>query len=550
MLSLVAGSVLGFLIVIALALSALRGSMLEDREAKVRNLSQIAIGIAKDFHDRAGRGEMDDATAQAKAKETIRGLRYDQVEYFFIYTTQGVCVLLPPLPEREGKTVIDLQDSNGVPFIRRLIDSATQGGRPVYYRFPHAGATEASDKLATALAFEPWGWVVGTGLYIDDVDAQFRDAAMRFAGIGILVTLVVAAAAWRLSVHIARPLSRLSLVTERLARQDFDVDIADIGRNDEIGILGRAISVLRDGAREAQDLRRIRDDTKRREEEAQRAAVGRMAVSFEGSVKQVADTISTAAGQMQEAAQSLATLVGSASAEATTVAAAAEQASTNVQTVAAAAEELSASIEEIGRRVQDSSTISSDAVAEAGRATSLVRSLAEDAGKIGEVVSLIHAIAAQTNLLALNATIEAARAGEAGKGFAVVAGEVKNLATQTAKATSDIAQQVDAVQGATGRAVEAIEGIGATIGRISEIATAIAAAVQQQQCASAEISRNIHQAAQGTNEVTTHIGAVSLSTGRVRDTSADVLASSRRLAGQAQHLETEVTTFLGSVRAG
>ncbi|MTJ79692.1 MAG: HAMP domain-containing protein [Telmatospirillum sp.] len=548
LLSVVAGSVVGFLVVVALALSVLRASMLEDREIKIRNLSETARDIAKGFHQRALKGEMDEATAQSMAKDTIRQLRFDKVEYFFIYSTDGICLMLPPVPEREGKNVIDMKDSNGVPFIRRLIDAGRGDERPVYYKFPRAGTAEPVDKVATTAAFEPWGWVIGTGIYIDDVDTQFRVAATRFGGIAFVVIAIVATGVWLLSRHIARPLVHLSTVTERLARADYKVEIEDTERGDEIGALSRSILVLRDAARESQELRAAQDRHKVEAETSRRQTAARMADSFEGSVKQVADAIGDAAGEMRSAAQSLSSMADAASEEATNVAAAAEQASANVQTVAAAAEEMASSIQEIGRQVQDSSGISAQAVSEAEETNALIEGLASETGRIGEVVDLINSIAAQTNLLALNATIEAARAGEAGKGFAVVAGEVKNLANQTAKATSDIAIQIGTVQEATGRAVGAIRDIGATISRLSAISAAIAAAVEQQHAASSEISRNIQQAAEGTRVVTAHIGQVSRSSSDVRDTSGKVLASSGQLLDQSHRLETEVATFLGAVR--
>ena len=197
-----------------------------------------------------------------------------------------------------------------------------------------------------------------------------------------------------------------------------------------------------------------------------------------------------------------------------------------MQTVASAAEELSASISEIARQVAQSSEIADQAVQDANRTDSIVKTLADGAQKIGDVVGLISTIAGQTNLLALNATIEAARAGDAGKGFAVVASEVKSLANQTAKATEDISQQVAQIQVATKEAVTAIEAISQTIGEVSRIATAIAAAVEEQGAATQEIARNVHEAASGTQQVGTNIAGVSAR--RDRDRHCRLAGAGRR----------------------
>ena len=169
--------------------------------------------------------------------------------------------------------------------------------------------------------------------------------------------------------------------------------------------------------------------------------------------------------------------------------------------------------------------------------------------KIGDVVKLISDIASQTNLLALNATIEAARAGEAGKGFAVVASEVKSLATQTAKATDDIAAQVSAIQGATGSAVRAIRAIGETITRVNQIAAAIAAAVEQQGAATREIARNVQQASVGTAEVSTHIVGVSQTASETGAAAGEVLDSAQSLARLSDALRNDIDRFVGDIRA-
>jgi len=190
-----------------------------------------------------------------------------------------------------------------------------------------------------------------------------------------------------------------------------------------------------------------------------------------------------------------------------------------------------------------------DAVREAEKTSEVVDGLAKDAEKIGSVVELIQQIAGQTNLLALNATIEAARAGDAGKGFAVVASEVKSLASQTAKATEEIAGQISGIQQATGSTVTAIKGIGFSIGNISQVATAVASAVQEQVAATGEISSNVQQAAKGTEEISRNITGVAEAANQTGVAAESVLIVSQDLAKQAENLRAEVDKFLAALNA-
>ncbi len=538
----------GFAILSAVALTQLRQSMLNDRIEKVTALAQVARGTLKSFHDRAKAGEFDEATAKAQAIETLRPLRYQGEEYFFLYTGDGTALMVPPKPEREGKNFIDTKDADGVPFIRKLIEAAQAGGGTTYYRFPKAGSDVPEPKLSYTLPFQPWGWTVGTGIYIDDIDTEFRAAALRFAAIAVAVGLAALLLVTTLTRNIASPLRHLADVAQRLARQDYSAQVEKTSRTDEIGTLVTAIAVLRDEAASAAEARAAQQEGYRAASAQRKQARLQLADDIESSIKRVTDVVVQAVGEMESAANIVSGAVGEAGTKASAAANSAEQASGNVATVAAAAEQLSASIHEISRQVHESSNTSGKAVAEAERTNALVKGLAEAAGHIGEVVTLINDIAAQTNLLALNATIEAARAGEAGKGFAVVANEVKHLATQTAKATEEISTQVGAVQSRTQEAVDAIASIASTIGRINEIAGAIAAAVEEQGAATAEIARNVQEASAGTQEVSAVLGDLASATASAGTSADTVQGIARRLTTEAQSLDREVHQFMASMR--
>jgi methyl-accepting chemotaxis protein len=347
---------------------------------------------------------------------------------------------------------------------------------------------------------------------------------------------------------IVNPISGMTEAMKRLAAGDKTVAVPGSGRRDEIGDMAGAVLVFKENMIKAEQLGAEQRAEQQRKEQRQLAVEG-FIEEFDRSVSGSLNMLASASTELQTTAQSMTATAEETQRQSAAVAAASEQASTNVQTVASAAEELSSSIAEISRQVSESTRIAAQAVDDAGRTNAQVQALAEAAQKIGDVVKLINDIAGQTNLLALNATIEAARAGEAGKGFAVVASEVKSLATQTAKATDDIAAQVKAIQTATGDSVQAIAGITATIGRVSEIATTIASAVEEQGAATQEIARNVQQASAGTGEVTSNIAGVSQAAGDTGAAATQVLGAAGELARQGETLRADVGKFLASIRA-
>ena len=366
---------------------------------------------------------------------------------------------------------------------------------------------------------------------------------------GLLCGLALIGIAIATARSVTKPITRMTGVMTRIAQQDLSAEIDGSGRRDEIGEMARTVEVFKRNAIEIQQMESEKVEQARRTEAEKKAAMSKLADDFEARVSGIVDSVSSQSTEMRSTAESMSATAEETSRQATAVAAAAEQASANVQTVASATEEMSASIGEINRQVGESVDIASRANHEAERTNETVQGLAAAADKIGEIVNLIREVAEQTNLLALNATIEAARAGEAGKGFAVVASEVKSLANQTAKATEEIASQINNMQSVSGEAVTAIASISRTIGEIGGIAQTISAAVAEQGTATQEIAANTQQASAGTQEVSSNVAGVTQAATETGAAAQQVLSAAGELSKQSETLRAEVSGFLTKIRA-
>ena len=364
----------------------------------------------------------------------------------------------------------------------------------------------------------------------------------------ILATLLAVLAAVIATRAISRPVVALTAVMTRMAQGSSEPVIAGIERRNELGAMARALQVFNENMIERARL--LREQAAERQARLAHARGLEAGVKgFETEVAAILATFAAAATGLDAAARSMSTRAGETAEHSAAALAVAQQTSADVQSVTSAAEAIAASIAEIAGQVAHSSAIAQGAVTQARRSNDAVEGLAAAAQKIGQVVTLIQTVAGQTNLLALNATIEAARAGEHGKGFAVVAVEVKNLASQTARATEEISGQIAAIQSATGAAVEAIRAIGGTIAEIDQISAAIAGAVEQQGAATRAIADNVQRAASGTQAMSASMSGMSKASGDVGEAAEHVLHSAGQLAGKSAALKRSVESFLATVSA-
>ena len=543
----------GIIAVLALSTSVLfeqRNQLLESRQVKTQHIIEVAHSIIAQYGNEEQAGNMTREEAQAAAAAAIRNLRYDEErEYAWINDMDSRMVMHPIKPALEGKDLSELKDTNGKLIFADFVKVVKADGAGfVDYYWPKPGSEEAVPKLSYVKGYAPWNWVVGSGIYIDDVDAIFREKVIFM----IVEVLVIVAIMGLISIFIARsitkPLSTISGNMQRLAEGDRSIEVAYTKRKSEIGDLARVLDVFKTKSAEMAELERKQIEAEKEAQEKRNKDRLRLADEFDAKVGQAIQGVSGSAEQLQNSAKSMSSTSNDANKMAQEMTSASENASSNVQAVAAATEQLSASVNTISAQVSKSSQIAAAAVREADEVNSRVKGLSDAAQKVGEVVDLITGIAEQTNLLALNATIEAARAGDAGKGFAVVASEVKGLANQTAKATEEISVQISGIQGATTEAAKAIESISKVIAEVNEIASEIAKAMGEQDSATQEISRNSNMAASDTKNVQSNVVNMSHAADQTGSASNQVLEAADDLMNQSQVLKDEVGDFIRQIR--
>ena len=542
-------ALIGMTLLIGLAAWDLSSAVTDARERQTHHLVETAHSMLGYFEGEERAGRLSRDAAQQAAIAAIRGLHYAGTEYFWIQDMWPRMVFHPKA-DLIGRDIGAITDPNGKHLFLEMVELVKRsGGGFVPYMWPKPGVDIPVAKISYVQGFTPWGWIIGSGIYADDTATQLRPSLIRLLGAAAVAACLIAALAVLVGRGVTRPIRALTGVMEGLASGDLDREVPRATRADEVARMIGAVQVFKDNLIRTRTLEDETAQARLAAEEQRKAGMRKMADGFEAAIGGIIGMVSFSATELQATAKTMtATATGTAS-QSTTVAAAADEAASNVSTVAAAAEELGSSVQEIGRQVNGSAQLAQAAVDEAAQTAGLVQELSGAVAKIGDVITMISTIAGQTNLLALNATIEAARAGEAGRGFAVVASEVKALASQTARATEEISDQIARVQGSTGQAVSAIGSITARIREINGVTTAIAAAVEEQGAATHEIVRNVAQAAIGTGTVTGNIASVASAAEETGAAARHVLGAASELSHQSEHLTDEVGRFLATVRA-
>jgi len=388
----------------------------------------------------------------------------------------------------------------------------------------------------------------GASVSGQEAESAYATAFNVLLAVLIGMVLLGLSAAILIVRDISRGIGSVLAPMRALSAGDLEVEIPHQSKRTEIGQIAETLQIFKAAlvAKKAADAASAGEaSAKLRRAET----MDKVTKNFEAMVGEMIGSLSSASAEMEATASTLTTAADNTRQLSHSTANASQEVSQSIQSTAAATEEITASVNEISRQVHESSRVAQAAVAQAQKTDASIKELSQAAARIGDVVKLITAVAEQTNLLALNATIEAARAGEAGRGFAVVASEVKALASQTAKATDEITAQIAGMQAATQDSVATIQEVSATINLISEISSTIAAAVEEQGAATREISRNVQQAADLCGSVASNITEVDRSATEAGAASSEVLAAANALSMESHRLQTEVHTFLETIRA-
>lgn len=501
-----------------LLLPTINSKLMNEKMVATRNVVETAHGVLVGIQASVAAGELDEQAARARAIGIIRSMRYMGDQYFWIHTDDLHMVMHPTSPKLDGTDISSITDPDGTYLFRKMKEVADKEGEGlVSYKWAKPDHDAPVDKISYVKRFQPWGWVIGSGIYVDDINIQMAKLRNSILLGALLLGLAMIAINYVVARKITNPLTDAVATSRRVAKGDLTATLEPAAM-DDVGHLVGALKEMTEKFREV----------------------------FVQLI-QGADSLLGASRELDGISEEMLESVGNSSAKTSTVANAANKArgnmdsvavaitqtTTNMQNVASATEEISQTLSHIAAQTNSARVISSDAVGKGKGMSDALKTLGMRSEEITQVTETISEIAEQTKLLALNATIEAARAGGAGNGFAVVASEIKQLARQTSEATVQIGERIEAIRGAVGQTVEGIDDILEVVVKVDDIVLQISAMLEQQNAATNDIARNVAETSMAFEEVNARVLETTNVSALVATDIGDVSDSTMALAGQA-----------------